>query len=109
MRVLILFIALAISAQPLLAGFCDMETNQATPHQMEHADDGGHDCCDSDPDESQQGCDSEMQCGSCGATLSTLPDILKIAAVWEGQYSPGLSFGLVLPSHSSPPFRPPIS
>jgi len=109
MKVLILFLALAISAQPLLAGVCDMESNQEASHHMVQADEGGHDCCDSDQDEQQPGCDGEMQCGSCGATVSALPDVFKVNARWENQYSLNLSSGLVLPSHSSPPFRPPIS
>jgi hypothetical protein len=109
MKVLILFLALAISVQPLLAGTCAMGTNQEASSQMEQADDGGHDCCDSDRDEQQKGCDGEMQCGFCGVTVSALPDIFKIHASWENQYSLKLSSGLVLPSHSSPPFRPPIS
>lgn len=109
MKVLILFLAIAISTQPLLAGTCAMESNQEASHHMEQADDRGHDCCDSDQDEQQQGCDGEMHCGSCGTTVSALPDIFKIHASWENQYSLNLSSGLELPSHSSPPFRPPIS
>jgi hypothetical protein len=109
MKPLILFLILAFSAQPLQAGICDMETGQDAPHPMEHADNGGHDCCDSDQNEPQQECDSEMQCGFYSASVSILPNILKISANWEIHFSPDLSSGFVLPSHSSPPFRPPIS
>ena len=109
MKALILILALAISAQPLLAGACAMETNQEAPNQLEQADDGGHDCCDSDQVEQQQGCDGEMQCCSCGATVSALPDVFKVNARWENQHSLNISSGILLPSHSSPPFRPPIS
>jgi hypothetical protein len=114
MKILILILVLAISAQPLQAGFCDRDENQETPHQMDshlmdQADDGSHDCCDSEQPESQQGCDNEMRCGFCSVSVSTLPNILKFKASWVNHYSPKLSTGVVLPSHSSPPFRPPIS
>ena len=109
MKVLILILAMAISTHPLLVGACAMESNQEASHQMDQTDDRGHDCCDSDQDEQQEGCDGEMQCGSCGTTVSALPDVFKVSARWENQHSLNISSGLVLPSHSSPPFRPPIS
>ena len=101
-----------ISIQPLQAGVCDMESGQEASHTMEHSDDGNHDCCDSDDSDdsdSQSGCDSMMHCGSCNATVSTLPGILKFNARWATNYSPELSSGVELPSHSAPPFRPPIA
>lgn len=43
MKFLILFLVLAISAQPLQAGFCDMDMgkNQETPHHMDMSDSEG--------------------------------------------------------------------
>jgi hypothetical protein len=111
MKFLILILVLVISAQPLQAGFCDMdmEKSQETSHHMEHSDHDGHDCCDSDDTDSQKGCDSGMNCGFCSAGVSALPGMLKIDAILVHQYSQNLSSSVVLPSHSSPPFRSPIS
>jgi len=111
MKTLTFILVLLISIQPLQAGFCDMESGQEAPQKMQHSDAGAHDCCDSDDaddSDSQSGCDSMMHCGSCNATVSTLPSILKLSARWATNYSPGLSSGVELPSHSAPPFRPPI-
>ena len=49
MKFLILILVLAISAQPLQAGVCDMdmEQSQETTHPMDMSGSDGHDCCDS--------------------------------------------------------------
>ena len=114
MKFLILILVLAISTQPLQAGFCDgdMEKNQETSHnmdQMNHSDHESHDCCDSDDSDSQEGCDSAMKCGFCSANVPALPIILKLNSAWAHQYYLDFSAEFVLPSHSSPLFRPPIS
>jgi hypothetical protein len=113
MKFLILILVLAISAQPLQAGFCDMdmdmEKSQETSHHMDHSDDDGHDCCDKNDTDSQEGCGSEMNCGPCFVSVSTLPGLMKVNPVWGHQHYQNLSSDVVLPSHSSPPFRPPIS
>jgi len=111
MRILTLLIVLAISTQPLQAGICDMdmEKSQESPHHMQDSENGGHDCCDSDESDSQDGCDSEMKCGFCFANLTALPDTIKLSSTWVNLFSLGLSSGVILPSHSPPPFRPPIS
>jgi hypothetical protein len=112
MKLLILILILAISAQPLQAGVCDvnMEASQETSHHMDHSDHNAHDCCDKSGNDSQaEGCDGEMNCGVCFANVSTLSNSIKINPAWGQQYGHDLSSGVVLPSHSSPPFRPPIS
>jgi len=109
MRLLTLLLILAISAQPLQAGFCDMDSSQEAAHHMEQSEGADHDCCDSDEPESQQTCDGQLHCGYCSVSVSALPKIPKINADWVNLYTPSLSSGLILPSHSSPPFRPPIS
>lgn len=109
MKVLILFLVLAISVQPLQAGLCDMEASQDASQTMEHSDDMNHGCCDSDDSGSQPECGSMMHCGFCSATFSTLPKTHDFNPSWVTRYSPGLSSNAVLPSHSSPPLRPPIA
>ena len=111
MKYLTFVLVLLISIQPLQAGYCDMETGQEAPQTMDHSDDGSHDCCDSDDSDNsdfQSECDGMMHCGSCHASVSTLPSILKFNTRWATSYSPELSSGFELPSHSTPPFRPPI-
>jgi hypothetical protein len=111
MKLLILFLVLAITAQPLQAGFCDMELekNPETPHHMDMSDSQGHDCCDTDEPDSNEGCASGMNCGMCFASVSALPGIFKIASAWGHPIYQDFSSGVILPSHSAPPFRPPIS
>lgn len=98
-----------ISIQPLQAGVCDMDTSQDVPHHMEQPEGGDHDCCDSDDSDSQSGCEGMMHCAPCNASFSTLPGIFKFNARWVTHYSQELSSSVVQPSHSSPPFRPPIA
>jgi len=111
MRILTLLLVLAISTQPLQAGICDMdmEKSQESPHHMQDSENGRHDCCDSDESDSQDGCDSEMKCGFCFANLSAQPGAIKLSSTWVNLFSLDLSSGVILPSHSPPPFRPPIS
>ena len=56
-----------------------------------------------------QGCENMMHCGFSSVAFSTLPALYKFNASWKNHYDPGLSSGVVLPSHSAPPFRPPIA
>jgi hypothetical protein len=109
MRFLIIMLVLAIGAQPLQAGSCDMETDQESSHHMDQSINTGHDCCDSDKPDAPPNCDSEMHCGYCTSAVSSLPLAFRIDNGWMSAYSLNLSSGLVAPSHSSPPFRPPIS
>jgi hypothetical protein len=109
MKFLILMLVLTISVQPLQAGFCDLDMSQETSHHPEQSSDTDHDCCDPGDSESPQGCDGNMHCGFCSSNMPALPDILKATTAWVTNFSPDLSSGVVLPSHSSPPFRPPIS
>ena len=116
MKLWILILALAISAQPLQAGFCDMqaEKNQEASHQMDHSgmDDSNeqnHNCCESDEPESSTGCDSGMNCCPCFVSVSVISNLPHVSAVFTHQYTPDLSSGGIFPSHTAPPFRPPIS
>jgi hypothetical protein len=111
MRILILLLVLAISTQPLQAGICDMdmEKGQESSHHTQESENNEHDCCDSDDSDSKDGCDGEMKCGFCFANVSALPDFIKANSTWVSHFSLDLSSGVILPIHSSPPFRPPIS
>ncbi len=112
MKTLILILVLAVSAQPLQAGSCDMETNQeAALHlkQMENAGDDMPDCCDSERANSQQDCDQQMYCSFCSAGVSTKSDLQSVAVIWITLYTQDITSGKIRPSNSHPPFRPPIS
>ena len=111
MKLLISILILAISAQPLQAGSCDMDMAQDSSHHMEQtaASASDHDCCDSGEPEEQQDCDSGMHCGSCTGSVPAIFGTLKSPQVWANSYSRQISSGIVLPSHAAPPFRPPIS
>ena len=114
MKFLILFLVLTIGVQPLQAGVCDMdmEKDQVSSHHMQDSDEGDHDCCDADEPEdsdSQPGCGNMMYCGSCNATFSPLSGVYRFNDDWANQYSLALSSDSLLPSHSTPLFRPPIT
>ena len=112
MKLLILFLVLAISIQPLQAGFCDMdmEKDQEMSHHMDSSTKDGHDCCDTKAsDQQQDGCGDEMNCGSCLSVASALLGMTKASPTWDKQHLQGFASGALLPSHSSLPLRPPIS
>ena len=116
MKLLVLILVLALSAQPLQAGSCDMsmEKGQETSHHMGHsgqeqAENQVHDCCGSSGADSSDGCDGNMDCGPCFVSFTAIPSLVRFAPVFIHQQTPNLSSGVVLPSHASPPFRPPIS
>ena len=110
MKFLILFLVLSISAQPVQAVQCDidMETGSLLTHYLEHSDHNTPDGCDIDRPDLKNGCDNAIQCVFCGATVSLI-SAHSIDTEWGSRYSPDLSTGVILPSHSLPPFRPPIS
>lgn len=111
MKLWILILALAISAQPLQAGVCDMEMeeNQESIHLMDMSGKQGHDCCDTEDTDSRDGCDAGMNCGMCFVSVSAIFDIPRVEPVWSRSVYRESSMGVILPSHSSPPFRPPIA
>ena len=116
MKFWVLILVLAITAQPLQAGGCpaEMEKSPETAHQMDHPgmDHPGqdsHDCCDPDDSDVSSGCGGNMNCSPCFVSVPIIPNPTRISAIITQQHTPGLSSGVVLPSHTTPPFRPPIS
>jgi hypothetical protein len=111
MKLLVIFLILTLGVQPLQAGPCDMnaEEGQAPAHHMDMSDQSGHDCCDPEPDDRQEGCEGGMQCCPCFVSVFAVHTVVRISPAWERVYLSDLPRGMVPPSHSSPPFRPPIS
>ena len=115
MRVLTLILILAISAQPLQAGSCAMGMDQGQAGavdmpmdmDMDHGD--GHDCCDTEASEAEESCEGGSHCGHCTVVSPALTSIVRVPVAWQPAGEFALSRGVLLPSHSSPPFRPPIS
>lgn len=113
MRLLTLILILAITAQPLQAGFCAMDLEQGQvaemdmPMDMDHGD--GHDCCDTDNQVPEESCEGGSNCSHCTVVSPALSTILRVPVAWlpAGEFE--ISDGIILPSHSSPPYRPPIS
>ena len=111
----LMVLILAISAQPLAAGGCAVDMDQGETSVMEmpmgadmdHGDD--HDCCDPQSDDSDPSCDGGAHCGMCTAVTPLLPASLKVNGPWHSDYAFVTDDGRLLPSHASPPFRPPIS
>jgi hypothetical protein len=109
MRILILALVLLMNIQPAAADVCDMQAGAQGSHHAA-ADDGDQDqCCPDDPEVPRQGCDHASHCGSCSAALYLTTPKPTAATTWAGSYGRDMAGGLLTPSHSSPPFRPPIS
>ncbi len=111
MKLLILVLVLAISAQPLQVGACDMDMDksQETTQQTEQSGSDGHDCCDTEEADSQDNCGAGVHCGMCFVSVSAVPVIPRVISFWSHPVFSVSSTGVILPSHSSPPFRPPIA
>lgn len=112
MKLLVALMVFMFVAQPVPAGFCDLDlSGAADPHaSMQHdqeANASSHDCCQpADADDPGQGC-SDMPCGTCTAGFQAVSFATTLAAWLPTARESILSDGQISPSHSSPPFRPP--
>lgn len=114
MKLLSALLILMIAAQPVQAGFCDMESeggSAAKASEQHHPGDssGDHGCCDPTDSDSGSTCSDRMHCGFCGGTAAAIPagSVLAAPPDWAGPLP--LSDGVVTPSHARPPYRPPIT
>lgn len=108
MRTWLLILVLAMNIQPLAAESCDMEMDGHAQHgtQLDHGD---MDCCDTDRGNAEHDCAQASHCGTC------VPAVFALSV--KGTMQPGhavpfdraLAAGQLPPSHSAPPYRPPIS
>jgi hypothetical protein len=112
MRTLALILILAVVAQPLQAGYCDMDAGQdqaSAAHHMDGETDG-HGCCDPGSSGSGATCKDDMNCRLCTAGVLVLPEFPRFDATpWPRPHLVALGDSRILPSHASPPYRPPIS
>jgi len=115
-------LVLLIAAQPVQAGFCDMQPSDGAPQpvSMQHAgmqhagmqhepgpDGVSHDCCSSANPESDPGCAGLDQCGSCTAGLAAVPALSRACALPAASDRVLPIAGQLAPSHAAPPYRPP--
>lgn len=108
-----------IAAQPVQAGFCDMQpSGDAAAHAgmghegMQHdtQEDGrqGHDCCAPSDEDGKDSCDNMILCGTCSVATAAVSVVPTIAPVPELALRSYLNDSGLPPSHASPPYRPPI-
>jgi hypothetical protein len=117
MKFVLLAFFVLIAAQPLQATFCDMHDTQGTSHgqhggMQNHHDmdmDGGMDCCDHDPSEPSDNCDSMSHCGASSAGTATINTTPVSVAFATSSHQHLANSERPLSWFSSPPFRPPIT
>jgi hypothetical protein len=123
MKYVLLAIFVLFAAQPLRASMFDMCNDQGTtqgshgdmPQEDMHGGDMSHgdmqdmDCCEQDPADSHDSCDSMSHCGACTASVVALNADMAISVftVVSRQYLSDT--GEPLYRIKSPPFRPPIA
>ncbi len=109
MRVLLLLLILAIMAQPLQAGRCEMESDR--PMQLKQIIDKGssHDCCKQVKDHGSDECDLMLQCAGSGSCSQTCPDDSDEPIPRPRVFDLSFLDAELRPSHSSPPYPPPIA
>jgi len=113
MKTLLLIIAVFFYAQPLQAGYCDMDSGQPAPMHLEHDIDGGadsdHDCCDGADSPDPRECSHAIQCAPCLSGVFSFQSSTQPANPLRDSQVPARIVGALSPSHSAPLFRPPIS
>jgi hypothetical protein len=113
MKFLAAILVCMIAAQPVQAGFCDMDMGRdSSPDAgQQHHPDGpsdGHACCDPEDDSEGSTCSDRMHCGSCATGVAAiLPAYLPASLPVLAGPLP-LSGGVIAPAHDAPPYRPPI-
>jgi len=126
MKYLTLFLIVTIAALPLQADFCVVATNPDASEQssiigqdslesatQEHgrlgAAHGGHDCCNPGQEDPSDSCEFGLQCGFCTAGVLSINDINPPGSYFPMSRTENFNSGVMAPSHSSPPYRPPIA
>lgn len=109
MKWVLALLVLAMNTQPLAADACDMAASGQVEHHAQVEHDGHDACCDPDAMLDDQACDHASACGY-GSVLSAVPvQRFKASTVQALSFERDLAEGQLAPSHSAPPFRPPIS
>ena len=108
MKYLLLILAILIALPSAQAGVCGMGGMQDSIEQASE----GHDCC---PDEgvdeapAEQPCEGGSHCAGCIITVAVVPLSLEAAAHQLPHADFTVPMAQLVPSHSAPPYRPPIA
>ena len=112
MKLLAAILVFMLAAQPVQAGFCDMDSDAvAAPGQQHHPEtdsNDDHGCCDPSDGDDRLPCSERMHCGSCSIGVAAIPIAAVPASAPQWSAPLALSDGVLAPSHASPPYRPPI-
>jgi len=113
MKYIFLAIFVLFAAQPFQASSCDMHDAQGISH-TQHGDKQDHnmadmDCCDHDPADSSDNCDSMSHCGAGSAGFATMDSSLVNVAYTAPLPLHFAYSSQALSKFNSPPFRPPIA
>ena len=113
MKLLAALLVFMIAAQPVQAGFCamDLSGGSADTAPMQHHPEGDaddHGCCEPPATEDDTCCGDRLDCGFCTAGVSAVVGSETTSLAPASHSLLTLSGGTVAPSHSAPPYRPPI-
>jgi len=118
MKYIFLSIFVLLAAQPFQASSCDMHDAQDTV-QSQHAGMHGNgqdmnmdmdmDCCDHDPSDTSDNCDSLSHCGASASGVVTIDSSVVSVAYASDTHHTVTDSGHLLSQFTSPPFRPPIA
>jgi hypothetical protein len=119
MKLLAAILVFMIAAQPVQAGFCDMQPSgdsaahagmqhDGIQHDMQGKGQPAHDCCAPAGEDGGGNCDNMVQCGACSVAAAAVFVLPAIGPVPDLVFRSCLNDSDVPPSHASPPYRPPI-
>jgi hypothetical protein len=116
MKFVILLLILMLTVPPVQASGCAHDHGSAgeapMEHPMDHSQAGQHDCCETDESEGSSECPEMDDCSSCLSATGSAPAIpvtgARVVPACMAQVDLN-GPGLLSPSHSMLPFRPPIA
>ena len=109
MKYIFLAIFVLFAAQPFQASSCDMHDAQGISHTQHGDMQADMDCCDHDPSDSSDNCDSMSHCGAGSAGFATM-DSSPVNVVFAAPLHQKFAYSSqALSKFNSPPFRPPIA
>jgi hypothetical protein len=115
MRILILFLAFMLLAPAAPAAGCDgnsmvMDLQHQEHGSMEHhkpQEPSKHDCCEKHDRLMTDDCSQMQFCGAATGSSLIESGLFYPVAYWKEHFSLDPFSGLLPPSHSHPPYRPP--
>ena len=116
MKFMILLLTLSLAVPPVQAAVCAQEQGPVgethMEHPMDHSQAAKHDCCDTEEPEGSAECNEMDDCSGCLSATSFTPALPVVDGRLASRLGDHLDVnvpGLLSPSHSALPFRPPIA